>query len=319
MARHGVDYESVKQAALKLLSKGTSPSVQKVRELLGTGSNTTIAEHLKYWREEHAAKKVHHLPASIPEELIATFETLWQTAMEHAEQHLANVKATLEDREEKLQQETALTNKTMDDLKLQIAELKQKIEDKTQENQALHTQLAVANERFETQASEIDKLKQQYDLRLKHLLNEKHQAIEKIDQLQREMIQYQQSLSDQAEKYHAVLAKERELQDDSEKRWAKLIDQARMEASQLRKECNGTVQMHAKKIERLQNTHLDLHSKLSSQQGDLKNKERLIVVLEARLESLQAEHTLRTSAAAKLQEKGDALMINDVNGGMKTA
>jgi hypothetical protein len=47
MARHGVDFESVKQAALKLLSKSISPSTQKIRELLGTGSHTTIAAYLK--------------------------------------------------------------------------------------------------------------------------------------------------------------------------------------------------------------------------------------------------------------------------------
>ena len=148
MARHGVDYETVKHAALKLLSKGISPSVQKIRELLGTGSNTTIAEHLKYWREEHAAKKVHHLPATIPEELIATFETLWQTAMEHAEQQIADVKEALENQKEKLQQEKMLTDKTISDLKSQVDGLNQKIDDKTQENQALQTKLAVANERF---------------------------------------------------------------------------------------------------------------------------------------------------------------------------
>ena len=54
MARIGVDYETIKQAAIKLLSQGIAPSVQKIREVLGTGSNTTIAEYLKVWRDEYA-------------------------------------------------------------------------------------------------------------------------------------------------------------------------------------------------------------------------------------------------------------------------
>ncbi len=82
MARIGVDYETVKHAALKLLSQGSSPSVQRVRELLGTGSNTTIAEHLKIWREAHATREIHHLPADMPRGLIAAIEVVWQTAME---------------------------------------------------------------------------------------------------------------------------------------------------------------------------------------------------------------------------------------------
>jgi len=56
MKRPGVDYETVKYTAVKLLSQGTAPSVQKIREVLGTGSNTTIAEHLRIWRDEYAKK-----------------------------------------------------------------------------------------------------------------------------------------------------------------------------------------------------------------------------------------------------------------------
>src|SRR3990167_6746514 len=164
MARHGVDFETVKQAAIKLLTKGISPSVQRIRELLGTGSNSTIAEHLKAWREQHAAKKVHHLPASLPPELIASFETLWQTAMEHAERHLTDVKEALESQEEKLTQEKMISDKTIADVK-------------TQENQVLQTSLAVATERFQNQVDEINTLKEQHEIRLKHLNHEKHQVI----------------------------------------------------------------------------------------------------------------------------------------------
>ena len=77
MARIGVSYETIKHTAVKLLSQGTAPSVQKIREALGTGSNTTIAEHLKTWREEYASKEIHHLPANMPKELISAIEVLW--------------------------------------------------------------------------------------------------------------------------------------------------------------------------------------------------------------------------------------------------
>ncbi len=91
MARIGINYTDVKTAAYKLLSQGHSPSVQKIREVLGTGSNTTIAEHLRVWREEYAKKEVHHLPANMPHELVSAIEILWQTAMEQAEKQLTAV------------------------------------------------------------------------------------------------------------------------------------------------------------------------------------------------------------------------------------
>ena len=206
MARHGVDYDTVKQTALKLLSKGLSPSVQRIREALGTGSNSTIAEHLKVWREQHATKKVHHLPATIPEELIATFETLWQTAMEHAEQHLTDVKESIEAQEEKLNQEKILTDKAIADLKSQLDSCNQKIDDKVRENQALQTNLAVTSERLQKQTNEVETLKNQFESRLQHLHNEKNQLIDEINKLKTETAQHTKNLSDQAEKQAALCA-----------------------------------------------------------------------------------------------------------------
>jgi chromosome segregation ATPase len=303
MARHGIDYESVKQAALKLLSQGISPSVQKIRECLGTGSHTTIAEHLKNWREEYATKKVHHLPATMPKELITTFERLWQTAMEHAEQQLANVKEALDIHEEKLQQEKILNDKVIADLKSQLDTLNQKLEDKRQENQALQTQLAMANERLEKQANEIDRLKQQYELRWKHLLDEKHHAIEKIDQLQTEVHQHQQQVSDQTEKHQVALAKERELQAVSEKRWVQLIDQARLEASHWRKKYEDTTRKQSDQIDTLHNQLVKLQDNFTTAKTTLDHKNEMVHTLNTQLENMQTQHTITVSELAVLKSR----------------
>ena len=47
MARPGISYEIVKDAYEFLVSKGKYPSIDRIRELLGTGSKTTIARHMK--------------------------------------------------------------------------------------------------------------------------------------------------------------------------------------------------------------------------------------------------------------------------------
>ena len=41
MARSGIRYEDVQAAAETLLGRGLNPTIQRVREQLGTGSNTT--------------------------------------------------------------------------------------------------------------------------------------------------------------------------------------------------------------------------------------------------------------------------------------
>ena len=303
MARHGVGFESVKQAALKLLSQGVSPSTQKIRELLGTGSHTTIAEHLKIWREAHAAKKVHHLPATIPEELIVTFETLWQTAMEHAEKHLADVKVTLEKQEEKLSQEKILTDKIIADLKSQTEGLSQKIGDKTQENMALQTNLAVASERFQNRAVEIDILKQQHELRLKHLHDDKYKVIDEVNKLQAEITSQNQNLLEQTERHQIELARERTLQEESEKRWVQLIDQARSETKNLQKKYEETAHKEKDQIKELQNSLVQLQDSQTIAQTTLAHKNEIIDSQNKQLEKARNDYTLVVSELAVLKSR----------------
>lgn len=102
MARIGIQYTDVKQTAVQLLSQGIAPSVQKIRDKLGTGSNTTIAEHLNTWREEYATKEIHHLPTNLPPELISATEVLWQVAMEQATDQLTAIKKELTEQQTEL-------------------------------------------------------------------------------------------------------------------------------------------------------------------------------------------------------------------------
>ncbi|MCW5584132.1 MAG: hypothetical protein KIT56_09735 [Gammaproteobacteria bacterium] len=47
---------------------------------------------IKRQNDYYAKKTIHHLPANMPKELISSFEVLWQTAMEHAQNQLAEHK-----------------------------------------------------------------------------------------------------------------------------------------------------------------------------------------------------------------------------------
>jgi chromosome segregation ATPase len=69
MARTGILYSHVAQAATKLVEDGKNPTVDTVREALGnTGSKSTIAPFLKRWKAEHqetVAEAESGLPATL--------------------------------------------------------------------------------------------------------------------------------------------------------------------------------------------------------------------------------------------------------------
>ncbi len=85
MARSGIRYEEVQAAAETLLGRGLNPTIQRVREVLGTGSNTTISEHLKSWQQQLAEAPKVILPPAIPEAVAAALDAFWKLAVQHAE------------------------------------------------------------------------------------------------------------------------------------------------------------------------------------------------------------------------------------------
>jgi hypothetical protein len=177
MSRLGIDYSSVKMAAINLLSQGIAPSVQKIREVLGTGSNTTITNHLKTWREEYAKQEIHLLPADMPKELISSFTVLWQAAMEQAQGQLAEYKNAIENERTSTLQRQQDAEQSVAELKQKLTEICAKLELEITEKQQACFELAVINDRLTKQEAEITTQKMQYEARLKRVYAEKDSII----------------------------------------------------------------------------------------------------------------------------------------------
>lgn len=87
----------IHEAAYRLAAEGVWPTVNSVRERVGSGSNTTINSELKNWRQQFLAKlSTASRRPDWPPVLIEAVEKIWQTACEQAEQHLETVKTEVE-------------------------------------------------------------------------------------------------------------------------------------------------------------------------------------------------------------------------------
>lgn len=90
MARAGILYSQVANAAAKLAAAGTNPTVDTVRAALGdTGSKGTIAPMLKQWKAQHqgeAAAAGAGLPADLLEAVKGVYQRLEAGAQAQVEQ-----------------------------------------------------------------------------------------------------------------------------------------------------------------------------------------------------------------------------------------
>jgi chromosome segregation ATPase len=196
-----------------------------------------------------------------------------------------------------------ISDKTIADLKTQVDSLNQKIDEKTRENQVLQTSLAVATERFKNQVDEINTLKEQHEIRLKYLDHEKHQVIDQVSKLQSEITQYKMELSEQAEKYQLVLVSERTLQEESEKRWVQLIDQARSETKNSQKKHEEILRKQNDKIDSFQNNLEKLQDALTATQTTLRHKNETLETQKKLLEKAQCDHAAAITEIAVLKSR----------------
>jgi chromosome segregation ATPase len=147
MARPGITYDEVIAAIDALLASGEEPTIQRIREQLGTGSPNTIHRHLVTWRASRPVeqRKAPELPAELQAALVKEIERQAAEARTDVERSLVEA-----------QKEAATLAKAGEELE----ELNGTLEE---QNEALaaekERQAALANERHD----EIEELKVNLD------------------------------------------------------------------------------------------------------------------------------------------------------------
>ena len=96
MSRPGVTYAEVADAASQLIGQGRHPTIEQIRLILGTGSSTTIANHMKVWKDTQSNTSLISSKEQIPEELIAIVKGLWERVIMLSDDKLNTITANFQ-------------------------------------------------------------------------------------------------------------------------------------------------------------------------------------------------------------------------------
>ena len=188
--------EQIHQTADKLAEQGIKPTQTNVREALGGGSFTTIAEALRTWRQEQ--ETVTQLQAVvIPQDITDRTQTLtaqiWETAQALANERLAKEREALAHKEALLIGENDEMQKVVATLESEQGELLAQLDEMNNKNTAQAEQLEQEADNNRRQLEQIKQLEIQLkaqqgrvdDLaeRLEKQTNLNHQQAEKIERL----------------------------------------------------------------------------------------------------------------------------------------
>ncbi|EHJ91764.1 DNA-binding protein [Vreelandella boliviensis] len=246
MARNGIQYSDVQQAIDALLARGDTPSVQRIRDVLGTGSFTTISDHFRLWRSEREQNRDVPPPKGVPEVVVSMTSELWREAQEVANQTLLHYRedanrqvADAQEVAEDAKQQAANAEQRESSLAEHLRHLEQRMQ---QRMEALNRELAVSqtNEHHWHQLAEASKSE----------VNQLKKAQKQLEsQVDTQRDAHSNALSQQQVVWEQRLAQEEQRHEAAEGRLMAMLDAAQQTRAQEEKSFQKRLQQSEQRME----------------------------------------------------------------------
>jgi chromosome segregation ATPase len=311
MGRIGINFDDVKEKAYQLQGRGKSPTVDAIRDLLGTGSKSTIAQHLKTWRAEEKNGE-----GNLPQELLSLVTGLWERLSAKTEQRIIDIQCENEEKNKLLQQTLIQTQNDQAQLKSKlhfaeetsaaeqriITETKNQLTHYMQEHEKLNEKHKTSIKQFEDSKADnarLHKLASHIQTNLEHYQNsmqelrteqnltiEKQQAIfqQQITDLQQEIVLCR---SQRQESDKQLSHKTQELQQLHEKYHS--LQSAHEKLAQENKETAQELIISKERYKQSQNTLNIQEEKLKNDAMKMLELEKQIVLLTEKTNNLEKD------------------------------
>lgn len=208
MGRAGITLLDVEKAARQLQGQGKNPTVDAIREILGTGSKSTIIQHLKNWKS-----KTQEGEGNLPPDLLALVTGLWERLNTQADERILEIDKLSQEQLQKIKDDLLQSQRVNVDMKSSLLQLEARFAtecatriefaDKLQLEQQAHAKL---HERHEIQIQQLNDYKAEnvrlhqlatsIQTNLEHYQNATQQArAEQALAAEKQQIQHQQKLN----------------------------------------------------------------------------------------------------------------------------
>ena len=295
MARAGVTYHDVAKAAEAIKTQGQEPTVDRVRERLGTGSKSTIAPLLKRWRSDNGeAADVSGLPSDLVEVVKSLHERVQQMADHRIEQARRESKASNDElRKELNNANNTITQLTarQQDLENQIERLNKEKREQSRSLEDVRVNLAKAESQRDEAVARTAELKES----VAELKQENKDIRDHFDHYQQRTAEDRQQ---EREQFRSVIQGLKDQIQDLQRRLA----QAESRASEL-SDANALLQSNADEFEQ---SNAALNRDLNGKIEDIQNLKRdLEDALTKSREYQDKNEQLEEKMAALIAQKAD--------------
>ncbi|CAN5464638.1 DNA-binding protein [soil metagenome] len=309
MARPGVTYLDVSNAAQQLIAAGRTPTIETIRIALGTGSNSTLGAHLRTWKSTQDKTQQIATQENIPEELIAALKGVWDRVINQSEDKIQSIQQETQQELTQLKQEVQSLQKDNAHWQQQHQQIKQERDGLVQEKLVVDQLLANSKVEiaaliekisgFEQQSQEkqarIDELhrqNQQVQANLEHYRNASlEQRLAEQQRYEQQQKQLEQTIQQVNQTLTAVKQEKVQLQQQSH--------QASFENNRLKIQLSKLENQHGSMINRLTDALNELAKQTQAQQHWQEQYNTLLVKSDEQVKPL---HELQTRCAVLAQQ-----------------
>lgn len=185
MARPGITYDQVAAAAETLQARGERPTIDAIRQYLGTGSPNTVNRYLSQWKDKQPAVVAApiEMPAAIHAAIVEEIRRASVESRAGVDKDLAEARQTID----------ALAE-NCDQLEGERDELVQEIAEQRADNQQLVGQMDELNRENERIRGELQREREAQD-KVRQQLAEASVRLEALPRLEAELQQQRQELA----------------------------------------------------------------------------------------------------------------------------
>ena len=216
MARPGITFLDVKDAIAELQGKERNITVDHIREILGTGSRSTINNHLKTWRSQASDAGLND--PTLPSELISLIKGLWENMRNKANDTITQHQTQCDEKMEAIEVKFENTKQALANLEKRNQETSALLQQKTDQADQLQTKLNLEQQETHKLSERIASL----ETRRQDTVNENKKLHEHIKHLQTNLEHYQATIQKQQQEQSLQLEK---LRNESQAKETELVNQ----------------------------------------------------------------------------------------------
>jgi chromosome segregation ATPase len=141
MSRIGITFEEVKKAIVELQGRQKNPTVDAIREILGTGSKSTIARYLREWKAQHGLGS--DSDGRLPSDLLGIVNGLWDALQNKADEQINQYRQEADSKTVQIHQQLTQARQLETSLRQNIHTLEEQFHQQKTEAQQLNAKLMI--------------------------------------------------------------------------------------------------------------------------------------------------------------------------------